>query len=475
MDVGDARAWAEQEFGECDLGNLARSKRAKQIATDLVQQPTASLPKVCAGSSVKRTYEFFSNEKVERAALLLGVVKQTLRRSAPESTLLLVQDTTSPCFGGRVRRNGLGSINDSDNAQGMLVHSCLALAGDGRVLGVLEQEVWARTGPKRSKKESARARKRRVRESERWGRVARTAHDRLVEAGVTGKRIHVGDRESDIFELFTELDAMGDSFVVRATYERRTTRDADDARTYSLSEAEAAPVLAYKTVEVPARPTQSARTARLEIRAKRVEVLPPKSVDRRGKPVWMNVVVVSEIDPPSAKQALRWNLLTREPIETADDVLKIAEIYARRWTIEDFHMGLKTGCALEKRQLESFDRLAKFLVFATAISARALRLRDAARATEPRPATDALSPIQLKLLRASTPRLSSTCTAAQALRAVAALGGFYDTSKKAQPGWRTLFGGLQILLAREAGYLRALEELRKAGVDVSPIENEFRE
>jgi hypothetical protein len=278
----------------------------------------------------------------------------------------------------------------------------------------------------------------------------------------------VGDREADIFELFTELDALGDGFVLRATYDRRTSAGANDMRTYSLSEAEATPVIAYKPVEVPARPGQSARTARMEIRAKRVEVMPPKAVQRRGKPIWMNVVIVSEIEPPSAKQALRWNLLTREPIESATDVLRIAAIYALRWTIEDFHMGLKSGCSLEQRQFETFDRLANFLVFATAIAVHALCLRDASRATEPRPASDVLSPIQLKLLRQSASRLSPNCDAREALRAVAALGGFFDTSKKARPGWRTIFGGMQILLEREAGYLRALENLRQAGVDVPP-------
>jgi hypothetical protein len=463
----DARAWAEQQFGGAELGHKARNARAAQIAADLLRQPRASLPKACGETSAKRAYEFFANDHVRHAGLLSGPVKQTLARCAGETVILLVQDTTAPGFGGRERRKGLGPINDSEGAQGMLVHTCLALAEEGRVLGVLEQEVWARSDKKHAKDESVADRRKRTRESERWARTARTAHDRLVGAGVSAKRIHVGDRESDIFELFVEVDALQDGFVFRATYDRRTQQGDASARTYSLSEAEAAPVIATKTVVVPARPGQSARSAHLEIRAKRVEVLPPKVDGRSGPPIWMNVVVVSEIEPPSPKMALRWNLLTREPIATVNDVLRITEIYARRWTIEDFHMGLKTGCALEDRQFESFDRLANFLVFATAISVHVLQLRDASRAPEPRPASDVLSEIQLKLLRHSAPRLKDNCTAQEALRAVAALGGFYDTSKKAQPGWRTLFGGMQILIEREAGYLRALEDVRRAGGDLS--------
>ena len=475
MESSNERAWAEAQFGSAELGHKARNARAVLIATALVRQPTASVPKACAKSSAKRAYEFFDNEKVTHAGLLSGPVNQTLAACASERSILLVQDTTAPGFGGRVRRKGLGPINDSKKSQGMLVHTCLALAEDGRVLGVLEQEVWARSDEKHAKDESPSARRKRKRESQRWARTARTAHDRLVKAGVAGRRIHVGDRESDIFALFAELDSLDDGFVLRATYDRRTTQGDDDARTYALSEAESAPVIAHKTLEVPARPGQSARTARLEIRAKRVEVMPPKLDGRRGDPIWMNVVIVSEIDPPSAKMALRWNLLTREPIDTAEDVLRIVAIYGRRWTIEDFHMGLKTGCALERRQLESFERLTNFLVFATAISIHALRLRDAARAPEPRPARDVLSEIQLTLLRETAPHLNDNCTAKEALRAVAALGGFYDTSKKAQPGWRTLFGGMQLLLQREAGYRQALDHLRTAGVDISALSEKRRE
>lgn len=457
----DARSWASETFGRAALGHGARVKRAVEVAGDLMAAPSASLPKACAGSRSKRAYELLSNAKVTHAGLLSGPVDQTLAACAKEPSILLVQDTTAPAFGGRVRRAGLGPINDAPSTQGMLVHTCLALAEDGRVLGVLEQEVWARPKVKRSRKETQHQRQKRPRESQRWARVAQTVHGRLEAHGVKAKAIHLADREGDIFELFEELAKMGDSFVLRATYDRRTTAGKEDARTYSLAEAEGNPTLVCKKVGVPARLGKKARTARLEIRAARVEVRPPKG--RPGDAVWMNVVVVLEIDPPSEKDAIRWNLLTREPIDTAEDVLRVADIYALRWTIEDFHMGLKTGCALEERQLESFAALANFLAIASAIAVHLLQLRDAARASEPRPASDVLTDVQMKLLRYAVPRLSPTCTAQEALRAVATLGGFYDTSKKARPGWRTLYGGMQRLLEQELGYLRALDELRATG------------
>jgi hypothetical protein len=279
-----------------------------------------------------------------------------------------------------------------------------------------------------------------------------------MDASTLGARASdVGDREADIFELFVELDALEDGFVLRATHDRRTTEGSDDARTYSLSEAESAPIVAVETIEVPAKVNRPARKAKLEIRAKRVEVMPPKNADRKGADIWMNVVVVREIDAPSDKEALRWDLLTREPIETTNDVLRVVAIYRQRWKVEEFHMGLKTGCALEERQLESFHALSKFLAFASVVAVRLLPLRDAARAPEPRPASDVLNDVQYKLLRQAFPRLPEACPADRALRAVAELGGFFDTSKKVQPGWRTR--GMLVLLDREAGSRAAPAEI----------------
>src|SRR4051812_13276087 len=61
-------------------------------------------------------------------------------------------------------------------------------------------------------------------------------------------------------------------------------------------------------------------------------------------------------------------------------------------TRQDFHMGLKTGCALEQRQLETGHGLRNFLAFASVVAWHLLRLRQAARAKEPVPIEQVLSP-----------------------------------------------------------------------------------
>jgi hypothetical protein len=460
MDASSAEAWAKLYFGRVDLEHEARRKRAEKFAAQMMQSPAASIPSFCVTKGqAKAAYMFLSNPEVEHEALLSGVVEETLSRCSACADVLVIQDTTAVSFGGASEREDLGPINDS-KVQGMLVHTALAVSAATReVLGVLEQHVWSRSKEKRPRDESARARRGRTRESERWSSVQRRVAERLGESGVSAHVIAVYDREGDIFEVFEECDEIGHSFVIRATHNRLLESESDESL-YSRSEVRRAPVIAHRTVNVPARGGgRGARQAALEIRALRVDVQPPKNRDRRGSSQWMNLVLVEEVNPPSAKEALHWFLVTREPIDTAEQVLAIVEIYETRWVIEEFHMGLKTGCALEERQLESAHALKNFLAFATAASVSLLRMRDASRNANLR-ASDVLSPIQLEILGATHPKVTPESTANAAFRAVAQLGGFMGTSAK-QPGWRTLWRGFSKILQQEKGYLLALKQLQE--------------
>jgi hypothetical protein len=397
----------------------------------------------------------FKNEEVTHAALLEGVFEQTAERCARAGGgVLVIQDTTVASFGGAEAREGLGQVNDQSGAQGFLVHTALALDAETHdVVGVLDQRVWSRTHEKKRRDESSYHRRKRPRESERWPQMERNVARRLPSTRV----LAVFDREGDIFEVFETMAEVGHSFVVRATHNRLVSGD-DDHVHYSLDQARQAPVIAQHTVNVPARGGgRGARVAELQIRAARVDVQPPKSRDRRGVAQWMNVVLVEEINAPSEKEALRWFLLTREPIDTAEQVLLVVRCYEARWKIEEFHMALKTGRALEERQLTNAHRLENLLAFATAIACELLKLRDVSRDKD-RTASDVLTPTQLEILRETHPRITSTSTALATLKAVAELGGFYGSTKEKRPGWRTLWTGFRKIVEVERGYLLALRK-----------------
>jgi len=465
IDKEGATAWAWREFGQAELGDVRRTRRAVKFAAKMVCEPACSIPRALSNEcEIKGAYRLIENDGVSHSGLLSGHVKHASELVRQEKKVLVIQDTTSLNFG---EREGLGPIHNRLASKGMYAHTALAVTYERHeVLGVLDQQVWVREEEKRPRNESGRARKKRERESAVW----RRGQERVAEVlGRTGKGtprvIAVFDREGDIFESFEELERLGHSFIIRATRNRLLDTEATGVaaeepggRRYLLDEVMKAPIRAHKEVTVPARNGRPGRIADLEIRAMEAVVRPPANRERRGESLSLNIVLAVEPHPPAGSDPLIWYLVTREPIITEQDVLEVVRGYEARWLIEEFHMGLKTGCRLEDRQMETRAVLENFLAFATVIAWQMLALRDIARRPESIAAQTVLRPTQLEVLQRLKPRLPKECTAREALRAIATLGGFMNRKGDGEPGWRTLWRGLEKLASIESGYLLALEK-----------------
>ena len=154
-------------------------------------------------------------------------------------------------------------------------------------------------------------------------------------------------------------------------------------------------------------------------------------------------------------EPLVWYLVTREPIATEADVLAVVRAYEARWIIEELHMGMKTGCSTEERQLGTVHALQNFLAFATVVAWQMLCLRDASRRPQPVRADQVLTRLQMTVLCGLRPRLKADCLAGEALRAIATMGGFMGRKGDGNPGWRTLWAGFEKLLMAEKGFLVA--------------------
>lgn len=450
-------AWALAHFGEAKLGDARRTKRAVQVAAALMEMPGSSLPKATGElAPMKGAYNLLGNPHVDHDDLLSGHIPRTVESCMKEQAILVPQDTTTLTYDGKTRK-GLGPVNDSENARGFFAHTALAVSkSTHEVLGVLDQQVYVRSDKRKPKNETAKQRKRRSRESEHWPegqrRVARAMENAV---GPKPKLIFVYDREGDIFEAFEECDRQKQSFVIRAMRNRLLENEEDEqGRRYLLDEVLKAPVMAHTTAQVHAKKDQPARTAQLEVRALKATIRPPRNRNRKGLSLEINIVLAIETQPPEGVEGLCWYLVTREPIETAADVLEVVRIYQARWLIEEFHMGLKSGCAVEERQLETAHSLMNFLAFASVIACHLLSLRDLARRPEQTLAANVLRPSLLMTLSALKPRsLSPTPTTREALRVIAKLGGFVGRKSDGEPGWRTLWRGFERLLCAEAGFL----------------------
>lgn len=168
----------------------------------------------------------------------------------------------------------------------------------------------------------------------------------------------------------------------------------------------------------------------------------------------VRMVLVREEEPPAdGTEPLCWYLLTTEPCGTLAEALTVVRYYRSRWKVEEFHMGLKTGCGVEQVQFKTLHALSNFLALAAVAAWRMLVLRDLAKndATDVPP--DVLTEPQKSILRAEFPRLPLAPTPKQWLIAVAKLGGFFGRKSDGDPGWRTLWWGWKRLEALERGWL----------------------
>lgn len=163
------------------------------------------------------------------------------------------------------------------------------------------------------------------------------------------------------------------------------------------------------------------------------------------------MVLAREENPPHT-EPVEWILVTSEPIETADDLLRVLDHYCGRWKIEEWHKALKTGCRIEDRQLETWDRMDALLGVMSILAWRLVALRDAARSESGPRACTALTEIQCQILEHVDPSLRGSNDARKYLRCIAGLGGFLGRKRDGDPGWITLWRGLSRLGDMEAGF-----------------------
>lgn len=444
--------FVEQEFARVRLGDRRLDQRLKHLAAALAAAPQESLPKACgAWKDGKAAYRFCSNPSVTRETVMKGHFEATADRIRGLGEVLVVEDTTTLNFSHHPEVEGLGNIGSQawpNQLQGALVHSALAVeVGTHRVVGLLAQEVILRK-EYHARGETREQKLKRPRESRKWLGGAREAWERV---GAASSLVFVFDREGDVFEAMEGLRQRAGRFVIRAAWNRRL-KSGGDERLYVLDQIRREPVLGTTRLEIPPKGGRKGRVAELSLRAASYTLSPPRK-SSGGTPLDVHLVQVREEAPPSEKEGLDWTLLTSEPIGTPQEILRVVEHYRGRWKIEEWHKVLKSGCRIEDRQLESWDRLDVLLGLFSVIAWRLLAIRDEARNEA---GTDTvLTPVEKTILRRMDRSLPAEPTVRDYLRAIAKMGGFLARKGDGEPGWQTLWGGMTRLRDLEIGFTLA--------------------
>ena len=445
------RQGIEIEFAGADLGDPRRNARLTQLALSASRKPDSSFPKMMSVAELEAAYRFFGNVKVTPGEILEPHVRQTLKRMADEPVTLVAHDSSTVSFESNGHREGLTSMRG--DKQQMIVHCSLALRSDGsrRPLGLLalSQHVPVRT------KEAF--------FQDRWLDHVQTIHS---FGAAPASVVHLMDREGDDYEVLDALKRIDGRFVIRVQHDRWV----DEQR---LREAASeAPILVEREVPLSRRtgknggskqkrihPPREGRLAQLAISSLVVTISRSERASREcAETMSLSVVRVWEPNPPEGQAGVEWLLYSSEPVETAEQVLRIVDWYRARWTIEEYFKALKTGCAVEKRQLGDFHALSNAIALLAPIAWRLLLLKSEGRERPTAPATVVLDPDEIEVLRlAGRKRLPENPTAQDVMLCVAALGG--HLKHNGPPGWQTLAHGYHELRQLTAGWAlrRAVE------------------
>lgn len=440
-----ARQWAIAQFGAVELGDVRRTECVIEMATRMAQRPGDTLAQQMSGwDQQKAAYRLLDNEAVRGEALSKPHWEQTRKRSGEAGkTVLMVQDITELDYSGHQSTGGLGPIGDH-RGRGLMVHNTLAIsAEEGQVLGLAYQQVWTREDVNYKRTETkAQRHKRTDKQSVRWSKAVSDIGK--PPEGVCW--VHVGDRECDIFEFFqATLDSEVD-FCIRIVQNRRIEEwEADDPH-YLISDLRQLPAMGNRSLDIPARPGQKKRTAQLAVSWQPVTIRSPRN--RPGTQTRLTAWAIRtwEPNPPPHIEPIEWMLLTSVQVKTLADALECIQWYTYRWIVEEYHSCLKTGCAMEKSQLQHGDRLQRLLGFFAILAVRLLQLRDLSRSKPNLLALTVVQPVLVQIMAYQTHRDPNTMTLKAFWSAVATIGGFPGRKSDGQPGWKRLWHGWLRLL-----------------------------
>jgi hypothetical protein len=476
-----ARAFARKCFRHAELGDERRSSALVDIVTGLVRNPAGRITQVFQTSAAReRAYRFVGNAGVKARALtsaLATAVGAILNRA---SMSYVVVDGSSLTLADPRGRKDFGQVGIHRNgARGLKVITAYAVSESGVPLGVLWQEFWARLKRTRRGIKSTDNRRREVseKETQRWLDVIREAARHVVP----GKAWFLIDREGDSRVMLQTLAALDQRFTVRSSWNRLLVAGRNGRRRYLRGVMAKALLFASYAVDVSAAHKRKARTAKMAVRTKRVQLLLKDRWHGTSSVLEVNVVWALEVGTtPHGEKPLDWMLLTNAPIVTSDDALAVVRSYQARWRIEDFHKTWKSGrCNVEETQLHSMRAATIFAVMHAAVAARAEHLKHLSRETPDQPAAIELSAAERKAIALlaydalnqpvarggrrqsrEVPPDAKKMTIGEAILWIARFGGYTGKSSGGPPGAIVIGRGLDFI-AGATSVLSAAAALRR--------------
>lgn len=284
-------------------------------------------------------------------------------------------------------------------------------------------------------------------ESIRWLENLRQSTDLLA---TPGRCVHIGDRESDIYELFCLAEEVGTHFLVRTCVDGL----AGDGNHTIADEIDEVTVKGLHRINVK-DDKGDPDEALLEIRFRKLRILPPIGKQKKYPALTLTVIHAQERGTPKRRKKIEWKLLTDLSVQSRKDAVEKIEWYALRWKIEVFHKVLKSGCKAEDSKLRTAERLVNLIAVFCIVSWRVFWMTMLNRSSPNALPQTALTDPELRLLDhlvkdrgGDRPRRS---TLSHYVVKIARLGGYLARANDPPPGNTVIWRGLSRLTDIELG------------------------
>jgi len=446
----EERVWAEQEFGQAELGDPRRVARLVQMSAQAACHPAGLVTAVFEVQAEREAaYRVLENEAISAEAVGAAAHRACANRAQEYGYVFVPTDGTSLHLTDAAEQKGFGSIGSRERgARGLKVITAQAVSPAGVPLGLLAQQYWARgnRSPKREGQNDGRHTK--DKETQRWLDVMQQAWEQMAEKAPETLPWFQLDREGDAWPVYLFASDLGTLFTIRAAQDRRVFSPMTGEQSHLWDAVARGTIQGGYQMHVPPQKGRAERDAVMIVRAAPVvlDLLDKRTRRRNRMPLY--AVLTHEVGTtPTGETPIEWMLLTNYPVETLNDALLVIRGYAQRWRIEQFHKLWKSeGCHVEDTQLRGVEPVCKWALVLASVAVRIERMIYLSRNEPDLSATVEFTQAEIDAVilvrRPKGVHPGESPSVGQVIRWIADLGGYTGKSSGGPPGSKVLARGM---------------------------------
>ncbi|MDR3409482.1 MAG: IS4 family transposase [Formivibrio sp.] len=463
--ASQTKTWIDRDLAGSEFRDARLNRRFRKLFEQLSDGTGESIPLVCQDwANTKAAYRFLSNHRVTEGDILAVHFQSTRDRfAATDATVFILHDTTPFNYHredtrsvGIVKQIPVGKCLDGRLQHyvvcGILMHSSLAVTIGGLPLGLAAMKFW-----NRKKFKGCNALKKKInptrvpiekKESIRWLENLKQSTSLFNDPQ---RCVHIGDRESDVYDLFCAAQAVGTHFLVRTCVDRL----AGDGKHTIADEMDEVRIKGLHRIDVRDKKGNLSK-AILEIKYHRMRVLPPIGKHKQYPELMLTVIHAQERGTPQGREKIDWKLIKDLPVNSREEAIEKLRWYSMRWKIETFHKILKSGCKAEESRLRTATRLANLIAVFCILSWRIFWLTMMNRALPDASPTLAFTALEIRLLdhlaKGKGEQVEKTSVSSYLVQ-LARLGDYLARAGDSPPGNKVIWKGLSRLTDVEFGSL----------------------